>query len=91
VTDFEVAVANGAQRHVSGVVWAHPPRRKRINNVLYCNDGDWVENHTAGRAYGRHAGTAALGAGDAPLKASMHPFNGGGMKIADHRCLAAAD
>ena len=50
VSDFEVAVAREArQRGVHGVVCGHihHAEMRRIDGVLYCNDGDWVESLTA--------------------------------------------
>ena len=50
VTDFEVAVAAEARRRGhDGVVCGHIHRAemREINGTLYCNDGDWVESHTA--------------------------------------------
>ena len=50
VTDFEVAVAAEARRRGhDGVVCGHIHRAemREIDGTLYCNDGDWVESHTA--------------------------------------------
>ena len=50
VTDFEEAVANEAKkRGHDGVLCGHIHRAemRMINDVLYCNDGDWVESRTA--------------------------------------------
>lgn len=50
VTDFERAVAHEARRRGhQGVVCGHIHRAelRRIDGVLYCNDGDWVESRTA--------------------------------------------
>ena len=50
VTDFETAVAHEARRRGhQGVVCGHIHRAemRRIDGVLYCNDGDWVESRTA--------------------------------------------
>lgn len=50
VTDFEVAVAAEARRRGhDGVVCGHIHRAEMrlIDGTLYCNDGDWVESHTA--------------------------------------------
>ena len=50
VSDFEVAVAREARRRgVHGVVCGHihHAEMRDIDGVLYCNDGDWVENCTA--------------------------------------------
>jgi UDP-2,3-diacylglucosamine pyrophosphatase LpxH len=50
VTDFERAVARETRRRGHhGVVCGHIHRAemRRIDGVLYCNDGDWVESRTA--------------------------------------------
>jgi UDP-2,3-diacylglucosamine pyrophosphatase LpxH len=50
VTDYERAVAQEARRRGHhGVVCGHIHRAevRRIDGVLYCNDGDWVESRTA--------------------------------------------
>ncbi|MBU6259343.1 MAG: UDP-2,3-diacylglucosamine diphosphatase [Burkholderiales bacterium] len=50
VNDFEVAVAReAAARGMQGVVCGHIHHAeiRRIEGVLYCNDGDWVESLTA--------------------------------------------
>lgn len=50
VTDFEVAVANETRRRGHhGVVCGHIHHAeiRTINDILYCNDGDWVESQTA--------------------------------------------
>jgi UDP-2,3-diacylglucosamine pyrophosphatase LpxH len=50
VTDFEVAVAAEARRRGhDGVVCGHIHRAEMrvIEGTLYCNDGDWVESHSA--------------------------------------------
>lgn len=50
VTDFEVAVAREARlRGLDGVVCGHihKAEMRRIDGILYCNDGDWVESQTA--------------------------------------------
>jgi len=50
INDFEVAVAQEARRlGYQGVVCGHIHRAEMrdIQGVLYCNDGDWVESHTA--------------------------------------------
>jgi UDP-2,3-diacylglucosamine pyrophosphatase LpxH len=50
VMDFEVAVATEARRRgMQGVICGHIHRAEMrdIDGVLYCNDGDWVESHTA--------------------------------------------
>ncbi|MCK6434396.1 MAG: UDP-2,3-diacylglucosamine diphosphatase [Burkholderiaceae bacterium] len=50
VSDFEQAVAREARRRgVDGVVCGHIHHAeiRRIDDVLYCNDGDWVESLTA--------------------------------------------
>ena len=50
VSRFEIAVAAEAgRRGVDGVVCGHihHAEMRRIGDVLYCNDGDWVESCTA--------------------------------------------
>jgi UDP-2,3-diacylglucosamine pyrophosphatase LpxH len=50
ISDFERALAREAKsRGFDGVVAGHihHAETKRINGVLYCNDGDWVESCTA--------------------------------------------
>jgi UDP-2,3-diacylglucosamine pyrophosphatase LpxH len=50
VTDFENAVAHEAhKRGYQGVVCGHIHRAeiRMIGDVLYCNDGDWVESRSA--------------------------------------------
>lgn len=50
IASFEHAVAHEARRRgVDGVVCGHihRPQLRRIDGLLYCNDGDWVENCTA--------------------------------------------
>ncbi len=50
VGDFEVAVAREARRRgADGVVCGHIHHAeiRMIDDVLYCNDGDWVESLTA--------------------------------------------
>jgi UDP-2,3-diacylglucosamine pyrophosphatase LpxH len=50
ISDFEQAVAREARRRgVDGVVCGHihHAEMRRIDGVLYCNDGDWVESLTA--------------------------------------------
>lgn len=50
VSDFEAAVAReAARRGVDGVVCGHihHAEMRRIDGILYCNDGDWVESRTA--------------------------------------------
>lgn len=50
VGDFENFIANEARRHdAHGVVCGHIHRAqiRQIGQVLYCNDGDWVESCTA--------------------------------------------
>lgn len=50
VSNFELYLSNMAERHqVDGVVCGHihHPEIKTVGSVLYCNDGDWVENCTA--------------------------------------------
>src|SRR5262245_59978623 len=47
ISDFEQAVARAAHdRGADGVVCGHihHPEMKVIGDVLYCNDGDWVES-----------------------------------------------
>jgi UDP-2,3-diacylglucosamine pyrophosphatase LpxH len=50
VGDFEIAVAREAhKRGVHGVVCGHihHAEMRQIGDILYCNDGDWVESLTA--------------------------------------------
>ena len=50
ISDFEVAVAREARkRGADGVVCGHihHAEMRMIDDVLYCNDGDWVESLTA--------------------------------------------
>jgi UDP-2,3-diacylglucosamine pyrophosphatase LpxH len=50
ISDFEVALAQEARRRgVDGVVCGHIHKAeiRSIGDVLYCNDGDWVESLTA--------------------------------------------
>jgi UDP-2,3-diacylglucosamine pyrophosphatase LpxH len=50
ISDFEVAVAQEAQRRgFDGVVCGHIHHAeiRMVNGVVYCNDGDWVESRTA--------------------------------------------
>ena len=50
ISAFETVVAHDARRQrFDGVVCGHihQPRIRDIDGVLYCNDGDWVENCTA--------------------------------------------
>lgn len=50
ISDFEEAITHAAaKRGVDGLVCGHIHRAEisRINGVLYCNCGDWVESHTA--------------------------------------------
>ncbi len=50
ISSFEQAVAHEVRRRgVDGVVCGHIHRAEisRIDGVLYCNDGDWVESCTA--------------------------------------------
>ncbi|MDP2699641.1 UDP-2,3-diacylglucosamine diphosphatase [Thalassospira sp.] len=50
ICDFETAVAHeAAKRKVDGVVCGHihHAEKRMIGDVLYCNDGDWVESCTA--------------------------------------------
>jgi UDP-2,3-diacylglucosamine pyrophosphatase LpxH len=78
VTSFETAVAHEARRRGhQGVVCGHIHRAelRRIDGVLYCNDGDWVESRTALVEHydGRlelvqwHAAPNGLGVGHATL------------------------
>lgn len=50
ISDYEDTLAEEAKRHgYDGVVCGHIHRAeiRQIGNVLYCNDGDWVESCTA--------------------------------------------
>ncbi|MEX0808297.1 MAG: UDP-2,3-diacylglucosamine diphosphatase [Dongiaceae bacterium] len=50
IDDYETAVADEARRRgVDGVICGHihKAEMRRIDNILYCNDGDWVESCTA--------------------------------------------
>ena len=50
ISNFERAVAHEARKHkVDGLVCGHIHHAEitRIDGVLYCNDGDWVESRTA--------------------------------------------
>ncbi len=50
ISNFEHAVAHeAARRKVDGLVCGHihHPEMRQIGDVLYCNDGDWVESCTA--------------------------------------------
>lgn len=50
IKDFEQAVAHEAKRsNVDGLVCGHMHHAeiRKIGDVLYCNDGDWIENCTA--------------------------------------------
>ncbi len=50
IENFETAVADEARRRgVDGVICGHihKAEMRRIDGVLYCNDGDWVESCTA--------------------------------------------
>ena len=50
ISDFEMAVAHEARRRgFDGVVCGHIHHAeiRRVDGVLYCNDGDWVESRTA--------------------------------------------
>jgi UDP-2,3-diacylglucosamine pyrophosphatase LpxH len=50
ISNFERAVAFEARRRgVDGMICGHihRPEISDIDGVLYCNDGDWVENCTA--------------------------------------------
>lgn len=61
ISDFEAALSREARRHnVDGIVCGHIHRAEivRKDNVLYCNDGDWVDSCTA--LIERHDGTLEL-------------------------------
>jgi UDP-2,3-diacylglucosamine pyrophosphatase LpxH len=61
ISKYEDAVANEAKlADVDGVVCGHihNAQLKEINGVLYCNDGDWVENCTT--MIEHHDGTLEL-------------------------------
>jgi UDP-2,3-diacylglucosamine pyrophosphatase LpxH len=50
IGNFELAVAEEAKRRgVDGVICGHIHKAeiRRIDDILYCNDGDWVESCTA--------------------------------------------
>jgi UDP-2,3-diacylglucosamine pyrophosphatase LpxH len=50
ISNFEYAVAEEAKRRgVDGVICGHIHKAeiRRIDDILYCNDGDWVESCTA--------------------------------------------
>ena len=50
VQAFEVAAAQAARsRNLDGIICGHIHRAevRRIDGILYCNDGDWVESCTA--------------------------------------------
>ncbi|MEX1109017.1 MAG: UDP-2,3-diacylglucosamine diphosphatase [Dongiaceae bacterium] len=50
IDDYETAVADEARRRgVDGVICGHihKAEMRRIDDILYCNDGDWVESCTA--------------------------------------------
>jgi len=50
ISHFETAVADEARkRGVDGVICGHihHPEMRMIGDILYCNDGDWVESCTA--------------------------------------------
>ena len=50
IGNFEFAVSDSAKRANADVVICghiHRPEIKKIDNILYCNDGDWVESCTA--------------------------------------------
>ena len=50
ISDFETFIATSARHHhADGVVCGHihHAQMRMIGNVLYCNDGDWVESCTA--------------------------------------------
>jgi UDP-2,3-diacylglucosamine pyrophosphatase LpxH len=80
ISSFEQAVAREARRRgVDGVVCGHIHRAEitRIDGVLYCYDGDWVESCTAlvedrnGRLaiwdWSRMQGRAGIAAAPAPV------------------------
>lgn len=61
IAKFETAVAHKAkQAQVDGLVCGHihHAQIKEINDILYCNDGDWVENCTT--LIEHHDGTLEL-------------------------------
>lgn len=79
VTDFETAVAHEARRRGhQGVVCGHIHRAemRRIDGVLYCNDGDWVESRTA--LVEHHDGRLEL----------LHWCPGPGRTVIEHETLA---
>ena len=50
ISNFEFAVSDSAKRANADVVVCghiHKPIIKKLNGVLYCNDGDWVESCSA--------------------------------------------
>ncbi|MBX9726063.1 MAG: UDP-2,3-diacylglucosamine diphosphatase [Rickettsiales bacterium] len=50
IGDFEQFLVEAARRHgTDGVVCGHihHAQMKQVGNILYCNDGDWVESCTA--------------------------------------------
>lgn len=50
ISDFEHAVTHAARKYdVDGLVCGHihHAEMRQIDDILYCNDGDWVENCTA--------------------------------------------
>ena len=50
ISNFELAVAEEAKRRgVDGVICGHIHKAeiRNIDDILYCNDGDWVESCTA--------------------------------------------
>ena len=50
ISNFEFAVSDSAKRANADVVVCghiHKPVIKKLNGVLYCNDGDWVESCSA--------------------------------------------
>ena len=50
ISDYEDAVAEEARRRgVDGVVCGHIHHAeiRQVGDILYCNDGDWVESCTA--------------------------------------------
>ena len=61
MTKFQDAIVNEAKlAEVDGIVCGHQHHAqiKEINGVLYCNDGDWVENCTT--MIEHHDGTLEL-------------------------------
>ena len=61
ISNFETALAHAAHKHdVDGIISGHIHRAElsHINNIIYCNCGDWVESCTA--LVERHDGTIEL-------------------------------